>query len=277
MNEKLQIVTVATHKLGYLEQLIESCKRAGTELKILGLGDKWEGFFTKLKLMHDFLSSVEPSTIIVFIDAYDVIMLGNVDELLQRYLAFNKPIVLGVETKNSWFKWNVEKFYFGTYKEEIINTGGYMGRAGFLLEMCKNFGDHENDQIYLNRLARDHKNWFEKYTALDMDGDIFYNATCDSFLGHLHIKSCNIGLNFTNGMLCKEDGIQPIFLHGPGGIDISPYMNMLGWNVEPPDSYEYFLRTVRDYKYSIALGVLFLVFIIIMIVLLIKYFTKKKS
>ena len=277
MKGKLQIVTVATHKLGYLEQLIESCKRAGTELKILGLGDKWEGFFTKLKLMHDFLSSVEPSTIIVFIDAYDVIMLGNVDELLQRYLAFNKPIVLGVETKNSWFKWNVEKFYFGTYKEEIINTGGYMGRAGFLLEMCKNFGDHENDQIYLNRLARDHKNWFEKYTALDMDGDIFYNATCDSFLGHLHIKSCNIGLNFTNGMLCKEDGMQPIFLHGPGGIDISPYMNMLGWNVEPPDSYEYFLRTVRDYKYSIALGVLFLVFVIIMIVLLIKHFTKKKS
>ena len=277
MNEKLQIVTVATHKLGYLEQLIESCKRAGTELKILGLGDKWEGFFTKLKLMHDFLSSVEPSTIIVFIDAYDVIMLGNVDELLQRYLAFNKPIVLGVETKNSWFKWNVEKFYFGTYKEEIINTGGYMGRAGFLLEMCKNFGDHENDQIYLNRLARENKNWFEKHTALDMDGDIFYNATCDSFLGHLHIKSCNIGLNFTNGMLCKEDGIQPIFLHGPGGIDISPYMNMLGWNVEPPDSYEYFLRTVRDYKYSIALGVLFLVFVIIMIVLLIKHFTKKKS
>ena len=54
MNEKLQIVTVATHKLGYLEQLIESCKRAGTELKILGLGDKWEGFFTKLKLMHDY-------------------------------------------------------------------------------------------------------------------------------------------------------------------------------------------------------------------------------
>ena len=277
MNEKLQIVTVATHKLGYLEQLIVSCKRAGTELKILGLGDKWEGFFTKLKLMHDFLSSVEPSTIIVFIDAYDVIMLGNVDELLQRYLAFNKPIVLGVETKNSWFKWNVEKFYFGTYKEEIISAGGYMGRAGFLLEMCKNFGDHENDQIYLNRLARENKTWYEKHTALDMDGDIFYNATCDSFLGHLHIKSCNIGLNFTNGMLCKEDGIQPIFLHGPGGIDISPYMNMLGWNVEPPDSYEYFLRTVRDYKYSIALGVLFLVFIIIMIVLLIKYFTKKKS
>ena len=277
MSEKLQIVTVATHNLGYLDKLAESCKRAGTDIKILGLGAKWEGFSTKLKLMCEFLTSVDPSAIIAFVDAYDVVMLGHVDELLERYLSFNKPIVLSVETKNSWFKWNVEKFYFGTYKEEVINSGCYMGRAGFLLEMCKNFGTHENDQIYLNRLARANKSWFEKYTALDMSGDIFYNSSCDSFLGHLHIKSCSIGLNFADGMLCKEDGIQPIFLHGPGGIDISPYMNMLGWNVEPPDSYEYFLRTVRDYKYSIALGVLLLIFVIVLIVFLVKYFTKKRS
>ena len=52
---------------------------------------------------------------------------------------FKKPVVLSVETKNSWFKWNVEKLYFGTYKEEIINSGCYMGEARFLLEMCKHW------------------------------------------------------------------------------------------------------------------------------------------
>ena len=64
MSEKLQIVTVATHNLGYLDKLAESCKRAGTDIKILGLGAKWEGFFTKLKLMCEFLTSVDPSAII---------------------------------------------------------------------------------------------------------------------------------------------------------------------------------------------------------------------
>ena len=61
---------------------------------------------------------------VVFIDAYDVVMLGNTQELLERYYKFKKPVVLSVETKNSWFKWHVEKFYFGTYKEEIINSSG---------------------------------------------------------------------------------------------------------------------------------------------------------
>ena len=37
----------------------------------------------------------------------------------QRYLLFNKPVVLGIESKRSWLKWTTEKFYFGTYNIHI--------------------------------------------------------------------------------------------------------------------------------------------------------------
>ena len=66
MNGKIQIVTVATHKTGYIDQLSESCKKGGSNLKIIGLGEKWEGFSTKLKLMCKFLKSVDPTSIVVF-------------------------------------------------------------------------------------------------------------------------------------------------------------------------------------------------------------------
>lgn len=277
MSGKIQIVTVATHKTGYIDQLSESCKKGGSNLKIIGLGQKWEGFSTKLKLMYKFLKSIEPTSIVVFIDAYDVVMLGNTKELLERYYNFRKPIVLSVETKNSWFKWYVEKLYFGTYKEEIINSGCYMGEARFLLEMCKHFETHENDQSYVNELARDHKDWFEKYTVLDLNSDIFYNASCNSFLSHLHLTSCDIGLNMNDNKLCKLDGVQPVFLHGPGGIDISHYLNKLGMNVASPNSTEYFFRTLRDYKYSIAIGIVCIIIVIILLVMIVKYFTKNNQ
>ena len=74
--------------------------------------------------------------------------------------------------------------------------------------------------------------------------------------------------------LRKLDGVQPIFLQGPGGIDISHYLNKLGMNVAPPNSTEYFFRTLRDYKYSIAIGIACIIIIIILIVMIVKYFTK---
>lgn len=272
MANEIRLVTVATHKSGYIDLLIASCKKAGIQLEILGLGKSWEGLKTKLKFLREFLHSVKPETIVVLIDAYDVVMLGTKEELLQRYLLFNKPVVLGIESKRSWLKWTTEKFYFGTYKNEIINTGGYMGRADFLLTMTKNFDSTSNDQLTIMNTANENKEWFEKYTAIDTESDIFYNGACDSFLAHFHITNCNIGLKQKDGKLYKDDGIQPIFLHGPGCIDISPYLRAIGWNAESPDGFKYFLQTIKDYKFTILTGICVIILIIVAILALVKYF-----
>ena len=40
----MHIVTVVTHSENYFPYLVESCKRNGSDLIILGYGEKWLGF-----------------------------------------------------------------------------------------------------------------------------------------------------------------------------------------------------------------------------------------
>ena len=57
MND-IHIVTVATEKDCYMPYLIESCKKNGKELEILGFNQKWKGYNWRLKLMIDYLKNI---------------------------------------------------------------------------------------------------------------------------------------------------------------------------------------------------------------------------
>lgn len=43
-NDTVHVVTVATESKSYFPYLVESCKRHGGQLEVLGMGEKWEGF-----------------------------------------------------------------------------------------------------------------------------------------------------------------------------------------------------------------------------------------
>jgi len=56
----LHIVTVANHSEYYFQYLVESCKKCGKELDILGYGEEWKGFNWRLTLIINYLKkSVE--------------------------------------------------------------------------------------------------------------------------------------------------------------------------------------------------------------------------
>ena len=132
MRDIINIVTIATHTAGYFDILKKSCINGGVNLTVLGYGEPWTGLDTKIRLLNKYLETKQPEDIIVLIDAFDVVMLGNSKELLERYKQFGKPIVLGVEAKNGWLKFAFAQLYFGTYCNNVINTGGYMGTVNHL-------------------------------------------------------------------------------------------------------------------------------------------------
>src|SRR5690349_20347835 len=97
----MKIVTVATHSDGYMPLLVEGCKKNNLELVVLGWKQKWQGFTWRLKLMKDYLKSVDPDEIIVFVDAYDVLNLKDEDYITRQFLKFERDIVLSTEFQAS--------------------------------------------------------------------------------------------------------------------------------------------------------------------------------
>ena len=107
--DDLHIVTVATESKFYLPYLVESCKKNGKELEILGFGEKWQGFTWRFKLMIDYLENININDIVCFIDGYDVICTRNLNELKENFIKLknetNSKIIVGYDQidKNNIF------------------------------------------------------------------------------------------------------------------------------------------------------------------------------
>lgn len=210
----IKIVTVATKDILYLKWLKESCIRYGTELIILGLGTKWNGFITKYQLMLNFLKEQEPNTIICFVDAYDVIMTDNVNKLKERFLNLKRTcdfkVIAAIDVvadlisdKNlsdiNRIHLNLCVFYFNFNPEKPINSGTYMGYSQdliLILEEMLSYNERD-DQICMN-----------KYSNLHNE-DIFVDVKKDFF--HANAEDNDPENIETNAFFIHRCGNVPMF------------------------------------------------------------------
>lgn len=75
---RLKVLTVATSECHGLTMLKKSLDRAGMDYTVLGLGDTWRGFGTKIILTRDYLRTLQGYTHFIFVDAYDTLFLKPV-------------------------------------------------------------------------------------------------------------------------------------------------------------------------------------------------------
>lgn len=138
-----RIVTVATKEMFYMKWLKESCSRNGTELIVLGDGEKWDGYITKINIFKSYLDTLDDNEIVCFVDAYDVMMLRDVNHLTKLFLDFEKEnldkIVISQEIrfvyKGFYIPWLEEhiKNRFGSESySKTMNSGGIIGRVRLL-------------------------------------------------------------------------------------------------------------------------------------------------
>ena len=90
----VRLVTVATHSQFYFPWLLESCKRYNTKIEVLGWGEKWKGFTWRFSLMIEYLKSLDPEEIVCFIDAYDVILLRPLEDIVSYFNDIIKMTIL---------------------------------------------------------------------------------------------------------------------------------------------------------------------------------------
>ena len=213
--DDLHIVTVATESKYYFPYLLESCKRNGKDLTILGYGEKWRGFNWRLKLMISYLKSLNPTDIVCFVDGYDVICLRNLNELKDEFVRVtensNSKIIIGynnLEYSYSIIK-HVTNLFFGKTSNNLsLNAGTYIGYASNLLDVLSliidmNSDDDADDQILLTQYCNIYDDYF-----IDLDCDIFLTIqkSLQDISTDVHIK--NRTLTYNNN--------RPFFLHGPG-------------------------------------------------------------
>lgn len=167
---KIFIVTVATEKKFYMPYLEESIKKNNGNLIILGLGQKWQGFNWRNKLMLDFLKTIDPDDIVCFVDGYDVICVRDLREITDVFLQLKKKNnckIVVAENKiimNNLF--NIYNFIkvkiiFDKCINKLINSGTYIGHVKDVLYVLKQVYTGDNtldDQKILVKYCKSNPN-----------------------------------------------------------------------------------------------------------------------
>lgn len=202
-------LTYANRDGGMLPLLQADAIREGIDFAVLGRGEVYGGWTSKLKAVYRAIETTDAAKIILFVDGYDVRILGTEAEILERYHAFAAPLVMSAETACNPYPELVFR-----YPDECatpypyLNSGGYIGTAGAIRELLSDLRvwrlpDAINDQGVLSDFHLAHPGRI----CLDHRAELFqslYGAE-----DHIYIQ------NGRARNLCTDS--RPLILHGNGG------------------------------------------------------------
>ena len=239
--EQIHYITVSTKDTPELQRLLDSGKKFKWDIKVLGLEmDTTEfrnmdiynrNFQMKLYLVKDYLKNLNDNDIVLFSDAWDVVVIGTKETILEKYKKFKKPIVISAE-KTCWPDKDRANEY-DTLEEPFpyINSGGYIGTVKALKTIFENYNNEENtmqqgvkhlddrSSLKENTMQQgvkhldDQRFWTNMYfkyrdlIGLDTKAEIF-----------LSLFDTNVSnYNFDNKIFTyKETNTNPIIIHGNG-------------------------------------------------------------
>ena len=125
--DNVHIITYS-NRLDKLEHLQKSESIFNTNVEYI-INDDWEGFHSKLIEIKKKISSFNDTDIVIFIDAWDVLINSNKSEIVSKFLSYNCDFLVSAEL-NPFPKHYHKKFRKlpdAQGKNIFINSGGYMG------------------------------------------------------------------------------------------------------------------------------------------------------
>lgn len=150
---KFHIVTCASRETKELQQLITSAQFHGMEVEVLGIGIPYAGNSRKFRSYLEYLDTVPENDIILFVDAYDVLILADEKTILETFHQMNAPFVISVETY-CWPPELAKRYLSSPTLFKYINSGVYIGYAGYMKNLFKDlpvFYDYQSDQGVIAR------------------------------------------------------------------------------------------------------------------------------
>eukprot|EP00922_Rhytidocystis_sp_ex-Travisia-forbesii_P043655 GHVS01065126.1.p2 GENE.GHVS01065126.1~~GHVS01065126.1.p2 ORF type:complete len:440 (-),score=70.92 GHVS01065126.1:1665-2984(-) len=187
--DRLHVVTVATHEDGYYKALVQSAARLDIPLKVLGFGKRWEGFRWKFEKVLEYARDVEDDAIVMFVDGFDSVLLQPRSVILARFLHHRVPFLATGESceRFGWAKLFFQVAHDGMFGGQpgdgwpeyadksvglkLLNSGGYIGYKKAVIDILGEIPDDEvNDQRWLSKLYREGNHGI----GLDARADVFH-------------------------------------------------------------------------------------------------------
>lgn len=153
------LLGVATDVSPNVHNFLASSQRAGWTTQLLGVGERWAGFKTKMRLYAAACGALPPSQLVVCADTSDVLVRGSPNDamrLWQEHFA-DARLVFGAEGLCAANCVPVPALHAATFGDDeatwpatpYINSGLIMGRAGHVAEMFQWMLDtgEKDDQI----------------------------------------------------------------------------------------------------------------------------------
>src|SRR6478752_3200455 len=147
MQGKIKVITVATQDNHGLQMLRKSLDLAGMDYTVLGMGEPWRGFGTKIILTRDYLRTLTGYTHFIFVDAYDTVFLKPITDC-------EGGIIFSTE-KNCWPDIDKAKEYPKTEGPfRYLNSGCYIAPIDVFLQLIDQFPvDYvDDDQRYFTNI-----------------------------------------------------------------------------------------------------------------------------
>ena len=150
----------------------------------MGVGEKYVHYGSKLPLIHQKLESLKEKgyLVVMFTDAYDILIFDNEQQILKTFKSFDARIVFGAEYYCNPVKSIAERFpILEEGQKRFLNSGGYIGYLkdvyAIIAHIIENqkIKPHDSDQfhfqrVYLNEtLRQNHK------IQLDHSSKLFFN------------------------------------------------------------------------------------------------------
>ncbi|XP_046571507.1 multifunctional procollagen lysine hydroxylase and glycosyltransferase LH3-like [Haliotis rubra] len=241
--DDLMVVTVATDETDGFKRFLRSVKKYGFELKVLGMGEEWDGGDVanyaggghKINLLAEGLKKYQDrdDLLLMFVDSYDVIFNNDPDTIIERFKKFDARVVFSAEGF-CWPDRSLQDQYPSVTINEkrFLNSGGFMGYAKDVYEMIthESVSNRDDDQLYYTKIFLD-ENLRDKWRIkLDTRSEIFQNL--NGALGEVVIKS----LGSRSYLYNLKSGTSPTVVHGNGPIkaEFNRIANYLadGWTIQ---------------------------------------------
>lgn len=196
-----------------LELLVDSATDKGWD--ILVLSGTWKGFGTKLIEVYNYLKKNPDVESFVFIDAHDVIVLGNPEEFVNK-IPDRSKIWCSVEVGCWPVAENASKYPDTNHKWKYINSGAYYAPSELFINLMEENRPTwtDDDQLWMQ------ERYFENPAKFILD----YN--CEGFQSYSFIDEDDF--EYKDGRLVNlKTGALSCIFHGNGKTDMTKIIELL--------------------------------------------------
>ena len=255
----LHIFTYGAGDISRFEYLKASADSCGLPINYI-TQSVWNGFFDKVKYTLNAIKNLPEDDIVAFVDGFDVLAVGGLEEIQAKFLSLNCEILFGSEL-NCWPGEYLAKFpnIGSTNGYKFLNSGGFIGFKRAVMELytwksleeiahiCKTCG---GDQGYFIEYFL--ANFGQKNMKLDSGCQIFQNMFSVDW-NEIYIQ----GGRVVNSVI----GSNPCFLHFNGdawairgGGNIMPVfiekLNLSGENLEQIYNFSEFTQNFSQFYFK---------------------------